>query len=110
MSHETLIKCRVCGKFYKPCLYCQSHTDVFRWKNFACSRECALKYINDTISYRQSLKDETSIKTERNNKTEDLLFNEKKEGVSKRKYNKSKHPQPTKEKNEINKPEINITE
>ena len=51
------IPCRVCGKPFKPCGYCQSHTDVFRWRNFACSKECATKYINDTIAYRNSLKD-----------------------------------------------------
>ena len=27
-----------------------------RWRNFACSRECAAKYIDDTIAYRESLK------------------------------------------------------
>ena len=54
--------CRVCGKLFEPCAYCQSHADVFRWRNFACSRECATKYINDTIAYRESLKNkETEI-------------------------------------------------
>lgn len=56
------IPCRVCGKLFEPCAYCQSHADVFRWRNFACSRECATKYINDTIAYRESLKNkETEI-------------------------------------------------
>lgn len=56
MADKKLIPCRVCGKLFEPCSYCQSHTDVFRWRNFACSKECATKYINDTISYRESLK------------------------------------------------------
>ena len=56
MTDKKLIPCRVCGKLFEPCSYCQSHTDVFRWRNFACSKECATKYINDTISYRESLK------------------------------------------------------
>ena len=56
MAENKKIPCRVCGKLFEPCAYCQSHADVFRWRNFACSRECATKYINDTIAYRESLK------------------------------------------------------
>ena len=56
MSEKKKIPCRVCGKLFEPCSYCQSHADVFRWRNFACSRECAAKYIDDTIAYRESLK------------------------------------------------------
>lgn len=55
MTEKKKIPCRVCGKLFEPCAYCQSHTDEFRWRNFACSRECATKYINDTIAYRESL-------------------------------------------------------
>lgn len=53
MTKQKMIPCRVCGKLFKPCGYCQSHSDIFRWRNFACSRECAGKYINDTIAYRE---------------------------------------------------------
>ena len=56
MAEKKKIPCRVCGKLFVPCAYCQEHADVFRWRNFACSRECATKYINDTIGYRESLK------------------------------------------------------
>ncbi len=55
MAEKKKIPCRVCGKLFEPCAFCQSHNDVFRWRNFACSRECATKYINDTIAYRRSL-------------------------------------------------------
>lgn len=55
MSGKKRIPCRVCGKLFEPCGYCQSHADIFRWRNFACSIECAQKYINDTIVYRESL-------------------------------------------------------
>lgn len=51
-----LIPCRVCGKMFKPCFYCQEHSDIFRWRNFACSLECAKKYINETIEYRETQK------------------------------------------------------
>lgn len=53
MSKKKKIPCRVCGKLFEPCSYCQSHADIFRWRNFACSRECATTYINDTITYRE---------------------------------------------------------
>ena len=62
MAEKKKIPCRVCGKFFEPCAYCQSHADVFRWRNFACSRECATKYINDTIAYRESLKNKDDDK------------------------------------------------
>jgi len=73
MAEKKKIPCRVCGKLFEPCAYCQSHDDVFRWRNFACSRECATKYINETIAYRKSLnkKEEvnsTGTKTESVNK------------------------------------------
>lgn len=62
MAEKKKIPCRVCGKLFEPCAYCQSHADVFRWRNFACSRECATKYINDTIAYRESLKNKDDNK------------------------------------------------
>lgn len=60
MSIKKKIPCRVCGKLFEPCSYCQTHSDIFRWRNFACSRECAVKYINDTIAYRESQKQQAS--------------------------------------------------
>ena len=56
MEEKKKIPCRVCGKLFKPCAYCQSHADTFRWRNFACSIGCATKYINDAIAYRESSK------------------------------------------------------
>ena len=64
MAKAKKIPCRVCGKLFKPCGYCQSHKDIFRWRNFACSKECAQKYISETIAYRESQnKNITSITT-----------------------------------------------
>lgn len=56
MSNKKMIPCRICGKLFEPCATCQAHNDMFRWRNFACSRECAEKYISETIAYRNSLK------------------------------------------------------
>ena len=56
MANTKQIPCRVCGKLFTPCAYCQSHSDTFRWRNFACSIECAQKYIADTLAYRAASK------------------------------------------------------
>lgn len=53
-TQRKTIKCRVCGKPFEPCDYCQDNQEVFRWRNFACSLKCAEKYINETIEYRKS--------------------------------------------------------
>lgn len=55
MANKKRIPCRVCGRLFEPCATCQAHNDIFRWRNFACSRECAEKYISETIAYRNSL-------------------------------------------------------
>ena len=65
MAETKKIPCRVCKKLFVPCAYCQSHADVFRWRNFACSRECAAKYIDDTIAYRESLKNKDNEASEK---------------------------------------------
>ena len=46
------IPCRVCGKQFEPCAYCQKNGDIFRWRNFACSLECAKKYVAEAVEYR----------------------------------------------------------
>ena len=37
---------------------------MFRWRNFACSKECATKYIRDTITYREALKNKKNTMDE----------------------------------------------
>lgn len=81
MSNKKLIPCRVCGKLFKPCGYCQSHSDTFMWRNFACSIECAEKYINDTIKYRESMK--AKVVDKENINTEE--FSNNKKPISKKK-------------------------
>lgn len=63
MSNKKMIPCRVCGKPFEPCATCQAYNDMFRWRNFACSRECAEKYISETIAYRNSLKKDSDNDT-----------------------------------------------
>ena len=88
MEEKKKIPCRVCGKLFEPCAYCQSHADVFRWRNFACSRECATKYINDTIAYRESLKNKETGTVE--NKVETIAeeVSTEKTVVTRKKTNK----------------------
>ena len=60
-----MIPCRQCGKMYKPCVFCQEHNDVWRWRNFCCSLECAKKYVKSSRAYReaQNLKAERDVHT-----------------------------------------------
>lgn len=69
MPNKKMIPCRICGKLFEPCAICQAHNDMFRWRNFACSRECADKYISETIAYRNSLKQSRIGDTVENNNT-----------------------------------------
>lgn len=62
MSNIKKIPCRVCGKLFEPCAYCQKNSDVFRWRNFACSIDCASKYVAEATAYRESKhKEETPV-------------------------------------------------
>lgn len=94
MSEKKKIPCRVCGKLFVPCAYCQAHADVFRWRNFACSIECAKKYITSAVAYRESQKVQLDndksevVTTEPETTVEDT--SETKSTTTKRKYNKKK--------------------
>lgn len=88
MSSKKMIPCRVCGKLFEPCSYCQSHSDIFRWRNFACSRECATKYINDTIAYRESKKQHTTKNEPMETNDLDLEKSTKKNTLTKKRYNR----------------------
>lgn len=97
MANKKMIPCRVCGNLFEPCATCQAHNDMFRWRNFACSRECAEKYISETIAYRNSSK-------ENKNNSDNVIDNvvtvesniatvgngEEQNNTTKRKYNRKK--------------------
>lgn len=92
MSEKKKIPCRVCGKLFVPCAYCQAHADIFRWRNFACSRECAKKYITSAVTYRESQKRQSDnaksevITAEPETTVEET--SDTKSTTTKRKYNK----------------------
>lgn len=97
MTKQKMIPCRVCGKLFKPCGYCQSHSGVFRWRNFACSRECAEKYIGETIAYRNSFKQSGNNDDNFNNvsithisNTENIVADVIEDTLLKKKSNKKK--------------------
>lgn len=59
MAKKT-IPCRVCGKQFEPCAFCQKNGDTFRWRNFACSLECANKYITKAVAYNEKMRNKTA--------------------------------------------------
>ena len=90
MAEVKKIPCRICGKSFKPCGYCQSHLGVFRWRNFACSIECAQKYISDTTTYREAQhKNKNVIPATLPNKEEVTIEKEKSKKTYKKKSNES---------------------
>lgn len=88
MSEKKKIHCRVCGKLFEPCATCQSDNSMFRWRNFACSKQCAEQYISETIAYRESLKQPKNDDTNSDNSIIAVESVSKNNGTSKRKYNK----------------------
>ena len=98
MTNKKMIPCRVCNKLFEPCATCQAHNEMFRWRNFACSRECAEKYIAETIAYRNSSNGE---KSNSNSSVDDVVVTvesnimtvngqEEKSTTTKKKYNRKK--------------------
>lgn len=92
MPKGKMIPCRVCGKQFEPCSYCQSHSDVFRWRNFACSIECAKKYVNAAEKYREEerKKAEKALSPITESKTEEPVHVDKVVEVAKKKSDKKK--------------------
>lgn len=44
MGYKVQKPCRVCGKMYTPCAYCENDKSVFHWRTVACSLTCAKEY------------------------------------------------------------------
>lgn len=68
------IPCRVCGKLFEPCAACQSKTDIFTWRSFACSRKCAVKYMNQTIQYRNTQHNKSILSNYSTDKQEKIIY------------------------------------
>lgn len=54
-------QCRICGKSYTPCGYCEGDQMAFHYRTICCSRECAKVYLARVLEARGQLKDSTTV-------------------------------------------------
>lgn len=57
-------QCRICGKTYTPCGYCEGDKIAFHYRTICCSRECAKIYLTRVLEARGQLKDSTPVTQE----------------------------------------------
>lgn len=48
--------CRICGKEYTPCSYCENDQMAFHYRTICCSRDCAQKYLAKVLAAREDEK------------------------------------------------------
>ena len=53
---KTMLICKACGKEYEACR--TPNPGIFRWRDIACSEECARKYIHDVMVARGEITEE----------------------------------------------------
>lgn len=93
--------CRICGKEYTPCSYCENDKMAFHYRAICCSRECASIYLAKVLEARNPSKneneDENAIETKNvvsdeieQNTEEGLEFENKNDKLARRKYVKKK--------------------
>lgn len=49
--------CRICGKEYTPCSYCENDKMAFHYRTICCSRACAQIYLARVLEAREKLKE-----------------------------------------------------
>ena len=54
-------QCRICGKSYTPCGYCEGDQMAFHYRTICCSRECAKIYLARVLEASGQLKDSTTV-------------------------------------------------
>lgn len=54
-------QCRICGKTYTPCGYCEGDQMAFHYRTICCSRECAKIYLARVLEARGQLKDSAPV-------------------------------------------------
>lgn len=57
-------QCRICGKTYTPCGYCEGDKMAFHYRTICCSRECAKIYLARVLEARGQLKDSIPVAQE----------------------------------------------
>lgn len=52
--------CRICGKEYTPCSYCENDRMAFHYRTICCSRACAQIYLARVLEAREKVKEEST--------------------------------------------------
>ena len=55
--------CRICGKEYTPCGYCEGDKMAFHYRTICCSRTCAEVYLKRVLEAREKAKADKNSKT-----------------------------------------------
>ena len=88
--------CRICGKEYTPCSYCENDKMAFHYRTICCSRKCAEVYLSRVLEARQKankVKESETIGQESVTVKDDSQIIEKNQIVEekpKRRYTKKK--------------------
>lgn len=97
-------KCRICGKEYTPCSYCENDKMAFHYRTICCSRKCAEVYLARVLKARQKaneIKESEAISQESvviNDDAQSFEQNQIVEEKPKRKYTKKKQIESEREK------------
>ena len=89
-------KCRICGKEYTPCSYCENDKMAFHYRTICCSRKCAEVYLARVLEARQKvneIKESEAISQESvviNDDAQSFEQNQIVDEKPKRKYTKKK--------------------
>lgn len=52
--------CRICGKEYTPCSYCENDKMAFHYRTICCSRACAQIYLARVLEARGKIEEEST--------------------------------------------------
>lgn len=65
--------CRVCGAEYEACQSVRTGSNIFNWREVACSPECGMKYLDRITASRsivESAEETTAVRSSRKKKVE----------------------------------------
>lgn len=90
MSYKVQKPCKVCGKLYTPCGYCESDKQAFHWRLVACSYECGMEYFRRVEEARKpkTVEKEKRINTIEKKVVDSHNSTEIKKNSYKKKYSK----------------------
>ena len=87
--------CRICGKEYTPCSYCENDRMAFHYRTICCSRACARIYLDRVFEARNKSQAKESEVVMQSSEdpifdTQEFEHNENVEEKPKRKYTRKK--------------------